>query len=62
MKPGGGRYQASTQVKVLSPEIVNVPEADMLKIHGRQHSFLRIGEEERAWRGRRPLHDITQNR
>jgi hypothetical protein len=21
MKPGGGRYQASTQVKVLSPEI-----------------------------------------
>ncbi len=30
MKPGGGRYQASTQVKVLSPETLIVPEADML--------------------------------
>jgi hypothetical protein len=28
MKLGGGRYQASTKVKVLSPEIYGVSEAD----------------------------------
>jgi len=34
----------------------------VLKEHGRQHSFLRIGEEERTRRGRSPLHDTTENR
>ena len=44
MKPGGGRYQASTQVKVLSPEICFVPEADMHNIPGqRQYSFIHFG-------------------
>ena len=28
MKPGVGKYQAATQVKVLSPEIFNVEEVD----------------------------------
>ncbi len=28
MKPGVGKYQAATQVKVLSPEITNVEEVD----------------------------------
>lgn len=44
MVPGGRRYQAATQVKGLSPEMSSVIEADMLHIHGRQHSYIRNGE------------------
>jgi len=32
MKPGGGRYWAATQVKVLSPEITIVSEVDAVHL------------------------------
>jgi hypothetical protein len=37
MKPGGGRYQAATQVKGWSPENTIVTEADTVHFGGRQH-------------------------
>lgn len=41
---GGGRYQAATQVNVLSPEISIVTEADTFHVEGRQHCCNREGE------------------
>jgi len=37
MKPGSGKYRAATQVKVLSPVIFNIVEADAFHVVGRQH-------------------------
>jgi hypothetical protein len=55
MKLGCGRYQASTQVKVLSPEIIIVSEAD--SVHLLEGNTLKsvIGEDMRARRGLRPI-------
>ena len=41
---GGGRYQAATQVNVLSPEMFIVTEADTFHVEGRQHCCNREGE------------------
>jgi len=51
MVPGGRRYQAPTQVKGLSPEMFNVIEADIFHVHGRQHGYIRKGEDGAALSG-----------
>jgi len=58
MKPERGRYQATTQVKGLSPENYLIREADAVHISGRQQgieadrgkvSVLLAGSETVAW-------------
>jgi len=43
MKPTAERYQAATQVNVLSPEIVLIEKADRIQESGRQHGDVRNG-------------------
>jgi hypothetical protein len=38
-------------VKGLSPEIFNVIEADIFHVHGRQHGYIRKGEDGAALSG-----------
>jgi len=51
MVPGRRRYQAATQVKGLSSEMFNVIEADIFHVHGRQHGYIRKGEDGAALSG-----------
>ncbi len=51
MVRGGRRCQAPTQVKGLSPEMFNVIEADIFHVHGRQHGYIRKGEDGAALSG-----------
>ena len=44
VKPVEGTYQAATQVKVLSPEIINVVDADVIHCDGRQNEGWRYGK------------------
>lgn len=44
MKPTAERYQAATQVNVVSPEIVHIEKADGIRESGRQHGDVRNGE------------------
>ena len=44
MKPEEGRHQTATQVKVLSPEILQVIEADLVHIKGKLYCASRYGE------------------
>ncbi len=46
--PEGKRYQAATQVKGLSPEMLHVTEADLLHLQGKQNSGSREGKTEAA--------------
>jgi hypothetical protein len=45
-------------VKGLSPEMFNVIEADIFHEHGRQHGYIRKGEDGAALSGLRPGHGI----
>ncbi len=44
MMRGQGKYQAVTRVNVLSPEIFNITEADLLHFQGRRNDCSRKGE------------------
>ena len=46
MKPPEGMYQTATKVKVLSPEIHGIEEADYFSYAGRQYGLRRNGEEQ----------------
>ncbi len=54
MKPEGRRYQAATQVKGLSLEMLHVMEADTVHIEGRQHSVNRNSERGTTPSGSKP--------
>ena len=61
MKPLEGTYQATTQVKVLSPEIADIIEADVL--HCAEGS-MKGGDKvsyHSLYRGRSPWHDMRWN-
>ena len=62
MKPGVGRYQAATQVKVLSPVISNVEEVD--SVHELEGSMIcnAMVRYRLFLRGLRPWHDIARKR
>lgn len=55
MKLGGGRYQAPTKVKVLSPETNNVSEADSVFVLEGSTVRVRKGKDSAARRGQRPV-------
>ena len=44
MEPTAERYQAATQVNVVSPEIVLIEKADRIQVSGRQYGGARNGE------------------
>ena len=44
MEPTAERYQAATQVNVVSPEIVLIEKADRIQVSGRQHDLGRQGK------------------
>lgn len=44
MKPKGGSYQTTTEVKVLSPEICNNAEVDLFKQKEDNTKFIEKGE------------------
>jgi len=56
----GRGYWATTQVNVLSPEIIIVSDADTVHKGGRQNSQIRYGKELRDRRGLRQLHGIKR--
>ena len=60
MKPGLGRYQAATKVKVLSPEILIVEEAD--SVHELEGSIVYIAtvRSRLFLRGLSPWHDTAR--
>ena len=57
MKPGVGRYQAATQVKVLSPEITNVEEVDSFHLLEDRMICNDIVRDRLLLRGLSPWHD-----
>ena len=58
MKLAEGTYQAATQVKGLSPEILNVVEADVFHFNGKQHRNDAMASHILLYRGRRPWHGM----
>ena len=59
MKPGVGRYQAATQVKVLSPEIINVEEVDSFHMLEDRMICIAKARDRLLLRGLSPWHDTT---
>jgi hypothetical protein len=58
MKLVEGTYQAATQVKVLSPEITNIVEADVLhRAESSTKGDAKVSHHS-LYRGHRPLHDM----
>ena len=51
MKPTAERYQAATQVNVVSPEIDLTEKADGVQESGRQHDLCRQGEAKNTFPG-----------
>src|SRR3989338_8991245 len=62
MKLRRGIYQAVTQVNVLSPEIVDIVEADTVHDDGRQYYMTHYRRESIGYRGLRQWHDIRWKR
>ena len=61
VKPMEGTYQAATQVKVLSHEIVNIVEADVVHLtEGKMKGYDKVSHH-LLYRGRRPWHDVRWN-
>ena len=60
MKLEGGRHRDTTQVKGLSPEIVNVSEVDAVHLAVDNILTTVIGEGIRARRGLRPCQDVKE--
>ena len=61
VKPVGGTYQAATQVKVLSPEIINVVEADDFHSSESSTKSSVMVSCSLPYRGLRPWHDMRWN-
>lgn len=59
VKPGVGRYQAATEVKVLSPEINNVEEVDSFHVLEGSTTCTVMVRGKLFLRGLRPWHDIA---
>ena len=60
MKPLKGRYQTATQVKVLSPVIINIKEADSVHLlEGNKKGFDMVRNSS-LFRGLRPWYDIER--
>lgn len=58
VKPVEGTYQAATQVKVLSPEIINVVDADVIHCaEGRTKDGVMVSRH-LVYRGQSPWHDM----
>jgi hypothetical protein len=57
VKLEGWMYQATTQVKVLSPEIIVIVEVDAVHLCGRQYCLSVKASEKQLYRGLSPLHD-----
>lgn len=58
VKPMEGTYQAATQVKVLSPEIINIVDADVLHCaEGRTKDGVMVSRH-LIYRGRSPWHGM----
>lgn len=51
MEPTAERYQAATQVNVVSPEIVLIEKTDGIQESGRQHGLCRQGEAKNTFPG-----------
>jgi len=60
MKLEGGRHWDTTQVKGLSPEIINVSEVDAVHIAVDNILTAVIGKAIRARRGLRPCQDVKE--
>ena len=60
MKLQNGRYQTATQVKVLSPVITNVKEADSLHLLEGNTIYLNKAREKSLFRGLSPWYDIER--
>ena len=60
MKLEGGRHRDTTQVKGLSPEIVNMSEVDAVHLAVDNILTADIGEAIRARRGLRPCQDVKE--
>ena len=60
MKLEGGRHRDTTQVKGLSPEIINVSEVDAVHLAVDNIRTTVTGEVVRARRGLRPCQDVKE--
>jgi hypothetical protein len=60
VKPQEGRFQTATQVKVLSPVITNVKEADSLHMLEGCKSGIDIARVHFLFRGRSPRYEINR--
>ncbi len=58
VKPVEGTYQAATQVKVLSPVIVNIIEADVFHDTESSTKGDAMASRSSLYRGRRPWHGM----
>lgn len=54
MKPPEGMYQTATKVKVLSPEIINIEEADSLHLLEGSMNYTAMARSGSLFRGLRP--------
>ena len=61
MKPLGGTYQAATQVKVLSPEIYDIIEADVFHSAEGYMKDDDMASHHSLYRGLSPWHDMRWN-
>jgi hypothetical protein len=61
MKPIGGTYQAATQVKVLSPEMYDIIEADVFHCAESSMKDDDMVSHHSLYRGRSPWHDMRWN-
>lgn len=60
MKLEGGRHRDTTQVKGLSPEIINVSEVDAVHLAADNILTTVNGKVTRARRGLRPCQDVKE--
>jgi len=60
VKPGVGKCQAATQVKVLSPEIINVEEVDSFHLLEDSMTCVAMVRDRLLLRGLSPWHDIER--
>ena len=60
MKPGIGRYQTATQVKVLSPVITNIKEVDSVHLLEDSMIYRDMVSDKSLFRGLSPWYDIAR--
>ena len=60
MKPGIGRYQTATQVKVLSPVITNIKEVDSVHLLEDSRIYRDTVSDKSLFRGLSPWYNIAR--